>query len=151
MQENQKLSVLDDEMKIDPVISDYLLTSAKWTKVTAITGFIISLIIFVFAYKFYSVMSSARSIFYKSEMSTQEILTLLFYVVAGIVHFILSLFQLQYAIKIQTAIGNNDQELLNSAFAQFRNFSLMRMVVAVILVILFLLGLASMFSKTSAF
>jgi divalent metal cation (Fe/Co/Zn/Cd) transporter len=151
MNTNDKLTVLDEEMRIDPVISDYLLTSAKWTKVTAITGFVISMVIFAFTYKYYTLLTSMRRLFYKQELTTEQILILLVYITAGIVHFILSLFQLQYANKIQAAINNNDQESLNSAFAQFRNFSLMRMIVAVVVVVLFLLAMVGMFEKNNSF
>ena len=46
------LSVLNNELQIEPETHGHLMTTATWAKVTAVVGFIISVFIVFFAYLF---------------------------------------------------------------------------------------------------
>lgn len=145
----ERENILSDDLLIDPVSGGYLRESASWSKVTAIAGFIISIFFFIFVYQYISMLTESRSVFRRSGPSGQEKLTAVFYVLAGIIHFALSFLQFKYAGNMQNALRNNDQGSLIAAFNNLKIFSLIRMIVAILVVIMFALILVALMDKQS--
>jgi hypothetical protein len=141
------LNILSNELQADTEIQNHLLTTATWAKITAVCGFIISILIVVFAYLFVNQLSR-QSYFYGSRgLSTGEQVALIFYIIVAIVHAILSFLQFRFASNIQIAIHSTDQFAFTKAFQTLKTFAIIRAIVAILTGLLFIFGLLGIASR----
>lgn len=133
-------NILNNELQIEQETNNHLMSTATWAKVTAVAGFIISVLIVVFAYLFASQLSQ-RSVFFRSGgMSTEQQIAVAFYIITAVVHAILSYLQFRFATNIQIALRSTDQYALNKGFQHLKSFAIIRGIVSIIMAIFLILG-----------
>lgn len=140
-------NILNTELQVEPEIQTHLMATAAWAKVTAVTGFIISVLIIFFAYFFAKQLSRPSYFYTNRSLSTAEQVTVAIYIVTAVVHAVLSFLQYRFANNIQVALRSTDQFALTNAFQTLKVFAIIRGIVAVLTVILLALVVIAMAVK----
>ncbi len=141
----QEESFLQNELQIDDAARTYLKDTAIWSRITGIAGFLFSALVLVFAY-IYAEKSSRPNWYRGGGMTTDQMVAVTTYIVIAILHAILSYLQFRFGNQLLAAIRNEDSMELNSCFRNVKVFSVMRGIIAILVVILLLITVISLSS-----
>ncbi len=131
----QEESFLPTELQIDTAASSYLKDTAVWSRITGIAGFVLSALVLVFAY-IYAEKNSRPSWYKSGGMSTDQLVALTMYIIIALLHAILSYLQFRFGNQLLAAIRNEDSMELNRCFRNIKVFSIMRGIIAILMVLL---------------
>lgn len=144
--ETQNTSLFD--LQIDNVCQNYLMETAKWGKFLAIVGFVGCGLIVLVAIFAGSIFASLGGMPGRSGAGYGGFITL-FYILFALLYFFPLYYLFNFSNKMMTAIRNNDQEALQSSFANqkscYKFVGILTIVILAlyILVIIFALVMAS--------
>src|SRR5262249_19193552 len=101
----------------------YLSETAKWAKFLSVLGFIFcGLIVLVALFAGSFIASSFNRFGTEGLTFFSGAVVSFFYVLIAVLYFFPCLFLFRFATKMQVALRNNDQELLNTSFRNLRGF-----------------------------
>ena len=137
------------ELHIDPVSASTLGETAKWTKFLAIVGFVACGFILCFGLFFGAFLGTAMK--FSSEPSAiaafPTTLVSIAYIVIALLYFIPCFYLYRFATRMQTALHNNDQSVLDSSFQSlkscFKFIGILTIIVIALWVLSFIIGLAA--------
>ena len=110
------------ELSIDGSAQAYLKDAARWAKFLAIVGFIFCAFFLVFALLAGTLSDMFTSLGSQSFNVVARILITIVYSGLALLNFFPCLFLYRFAYKMQQALQDNNQELLNSSFRNMRSF-----------------------------
>ena len=149
MEQDQDTSLF--QLNIDGQSSYTLKNAASWAKVLAIVGFIMAILFVIFGVMMQTLMEKATSgsRYYGEEIGTGGMkmagtMGLIIYVILGALYAISSLFSLNCANKISSALKTNDQAMLNAGFSGARNYFAFWAIMMIICLLFMLIGVAGM-------
>jgi hypothetical protein len=109
------------ELQVDHNGSAYLKETAKWAKFMSIMGFIfcgLFVLVALFAGTF---LSAAFSSFGAAGSAMGGAMVSVLYIAIALIYFFPCLYLFNFATKMQTALRNNDQELMNVSFKNLKS------------------------------
>jgi len=110
------------ELSIDGTGHAYLKDAARWAKFLAIVGFIFCSFFLVFALLAGTLSDIFTSLGSQSFNMVARILITIFYSGLALLNFFPCLFLYRFAVKMQQALQDSNQEQLNSSFRNMRSF-----------------------------
>jgi hypothetical protein len=145
MEQNTEAPVNLFELQVDTEATNYLGDTARWAKFLSIVGIVFCGLILLFATYLAAISSSYENAGIVSRaygMSTGGIAVI--YFVFAIVYFFPSLFLLRFSGRMNVALRNNDQILLNRSLRSlrscFRYIGILTIILIGLMVLFFLLG-----------
>jgi uncharacterized membrane protein len=142
-------NLISSELQVEPQTHGALIETAKWAKFIAISGFIFSGLIFVASAVYVSFINKAFSAYRSSAVTSSAMIGVLFYVVAAIMWIIISVIQFRFASKMQHAIEQGNQELLNQSFENLKLYYRVRGIITIITLLLSVLGILGLMAAFS--
>ncbi|HRD57419.1 MAG TPA: hypothetical protein PK504_05190 [Ferruginibacter sp.] len=141
-------NLLNEDLQVDSIAITHLKETAMWSKLFAIVGLVISVILAIAAFFMGALMESLSGGFYSTTGSTLT-LTLTYLVIAA-VYFFLSLFMLRFAGKMKEAILTINQDSFNVALQNqkmaYRIMGIITIIYLLFLVLALVVGIgAAMF------
>ena len=112
------------DLQIDHQSNSYLSEVAKWGKFLAIIGFIFCGLMVIAALFAGTLMASMMSGFGSGEATSTAIgggFITFIYLIFALIYFFPCLYLFNFAAKMQVALRNNQQELLNIAFRNLKS------------------------------
>ena len=135
--------LLSNELEINSVVESSLLDTAKWGKFLAIAGFV-SCGVMVLAGVWIAYLSRIQSAFLSSG---QRIGMVIGYMIGALIFFFPCLFLFRYAVKMQPALRESNQESLESASVNLKAFFRYMGIVTIIMMFFWILGLVSIMGR----
>jgi hypothetical protein len=136
------------EMNLDAQNSYNLRSSASWAKVLGIVGIITGAILIIMMGITLSRIENVGRFSRYDRSAIEEVFAaktgLWITILAGIIFIIGGVFSFNFGNKMNTALKANDQDGLNAGFAALRNYFALRSITLIIVLLLFLIGLANM-------
>ncbi len=129
METNENL--LNSELQIDSIAHAHLAETAKWGVFLSILGFIFTGLFVIVALFAGTLLTSMNSYGGASAMVGAGFITAIYLVIAAI-NFFMSLFLYRFASKTKAGLYSNDQDTLNSGFANLKNLYKMIGIIAII-------------------
>ena len=144
METNQSQGSQLFQLNIDTNANMALRGAASWARVLAIVGFILGALFVIFGILFQNAMRNGG---YGANSSVLSSAGLIVYLIFGIVMIISSIFALNFASKISTALGTNDQAALSAGIGGARNYFAFWAILCIIFLLLLLISLVSLMGK----
>ncbi len=137
------------ELQIDPLIARNLSETARWAKFLAIVGFVACGITVCISFFAGSAIGLSMSKMEGAAYGTGYALgATLVYILFAVIYFFPCLFLFRFATRMQTALSNNDQQVLGGSFQQlklsFKFVGILTIIVLAIWVIAFAFMLAAL-------
>lgn len=110
------------ELHIDHQSNAYLRETAKWARFLAIVGFIICALLVIIALFAGSVIASGLGGFGDGGFAGLGVVVTIFYVLVALLLLFPNLYLFRFGGQMQTALRNNDQALLASAFGNIKSY-----------------------------
>lgn len=129
---NQNL--LASDLHIDPVSHTHLRETSKWAKFLGIIGFVISVLLVIFALFAGTFMSKMPDPSGTGAAMMGAGAFAVIFVIAAIIYFILSLYLYRFAVKMKVALDSTDQESLASSF---QNLKITYRILGIIVIVYF--------------
>jgi hypothetical protein len=144
MEQNQPTSLF--QLNLDASNSYALRSAASWAKVLGILGIIFGVLFVIVGFMVQSALSSGSSDLegfrYRSNASLAGGIGMFVYICMGILTVIGSIFAINFANKISSALRTNDQDTLRGGFAGLRNYFAFWGILMIIGLLLMILGIA---------
>jgi hypothetical protein len=140
------------DLQVDYQANQYLAQAARWAKFLAIVGFVVCGLIFIVAIFAGAILGNLGSIgqFGASSMMSGPLISVI-YIAFGLLYFFPCLYLFRFASRMQIALRNNDQGVLNSSFKSlkscFRFVGIMTLVIIAIYLLLFIIAIFAMMMK----
>ncbi|NOT51718.1 MAG: hypothetical protein HOP10_10630 [Chitinophagaceae bacterium] len=136
------------QMNLDAQNSYNLRSSASWAKVLGVVGILTGAILIIMMGITLSRIEEVDRYSRYDRNTIQEIFAaktgLWIMIISGIIFIIGGVFSFNFGNRINAALKSNDQDGLNAGFAALRNYFALRGITLIIVLILFLIGLANM-------
>ena len=147
METNENL--LNAELQIDSIAHAHLAETAKWGIFLSILGFIFTGLLVLVAFFAGTLLTSMNTYGGANAMMGAGFITTIYLVIAAI-NFFMSFYLYRFASKTKAGLFSNDQDTLNSGFANLKNLYKMIGIIAIIylafivLALIFAVGAAMM-------
>jgi hypothetical protein len=136
------------EMNLDAQNSYNLRSSASWAKVLGVVGIILGIIFVILTISAmsqtettYSYRRRGISDMFGTDMAARRV-GFWILIITGAIFIMGGIFAFNFGNKVNAALRNNNQQGLNQGFAALRNYFAVRSITLMIVLLLFLLGLA---------
>jgi hypothetical protein len=133
------------QLNVDMNANMALRGAASWAKVLAIVGFIIGILFVIVGVLAQNAMNSGA--YYGRNSSMMGNIGMVVYIIMGLIMIIGSIFSLNFANKISTAVRANDQVALAGGFSAARNYFAFWAVICIIFLLLILITIVSLLGK----
>ena len=141
-----------EELVLEPRIISYLAETGKWAKFLGILGFIGIGCLVLLSFSIGTIMSMAggEAVAGLPMLSSTMFLTIVYLMMAAL-YFFPILYLYNFGNKIQTAIRNEDQAILNEAFMNLKSHYKFIGILAIVLISIYVLGIVFAIFFTAAF
>jgi len=139
-------NLISTELQVEPQLHGALKETARWAKFIAIAGFAFSTLILIAAACYLFFVNNALSSYRSASARSGAMLAVFFYVIIAIVWVIMSVIHLRFAVKMQRAIEDGNQQVLNESLESLKNYYRFRGIVTIITLLLSILGTAAFIS-----
>jgi hypothetical protein len=136
--DNQNL--LTAELQVDSIAFTHLKETARWARFLSIVGFVFSAIIVLMALFAGSIFSATMSKFEGGSMIGTTFV-MVFYLIAAVVYFFLSLYLFRFATKMKLALESTDQENFGESLMNLKMVYRMLGIITIIYLSLLALGI----------
>ncbi|MGE5106582.1 MAG: DUF5362 family protein [Sphingobacteriales bacterium] len=138
MEQQQEKSLFD--LQLDSFSQAYLMETAKWGKFLGIMGFIGCGLLVIVAIFMGSTFASLRSQFGGMGGMSGGVITI-FYLLFAMLYFFPCFYLYNFSVKMQSALRNNDQMALQSAFANQKSCYKFVGILTIVVMSLYLLAI----------
>jgi len=133
------------QLNIDMNANIALRGAASWAKVLGIVGLIEGILFVIFGFLVQNAVN--RGGYYGGNSNMIGNLGMVVYIIMGLIMIIGSVFAMNFANKISTAIRANDQVALASGFSAVRNYFAFWAVICIIFLLLLLITFVSVLGR----